>query len=184
MITRIGMAAKADGLSHRDFQAHWRSSHADATLALPGLRAYVQLPAELADDGEPVLAEWGAEAVGQLDFDDPAAMDAAFASDEYATTVKGDEAQFIDKTRFRFGVYEHEVVTPGETELLLLLGWPEAPESVEHAGPQERWTALPVAPSPFTRVDALGAADVDDALALAERFTGARRLLAAPNVVL
>jgi len=179
VISRLGMAARAAHLSYDDFQAHWAGSHGDATLALPGLRGYVQLPAVLAD-GAPALSEWGYDAISTLDFDGIAAMDAAFASEGYRTTVKADEAKFIDKTIFRYGVYSRSVIRPGDAPYALALG--DAGE-VEFDGPHVRLDALSERPAPFTRVDLLGCADVESALELAARYANAQRHLTRPNRV-
>jgi uncharacterized protein (TIGR02118 family) len=173
------MAARAAHLSYEDFQAHWAGSHGDATLALPGLRGYIQLPAVLAD-GEPVLSEWGYDAISTLDFDDVAAMDAAFDSEGYRTVVKADEAKFIDKSIFQYGVYARSVIGAGEALVSLALA--DAGE-LSHDGPHVRLDALGERPAPFARVDLLGCADVAQALALAARHEGARRHVTRPNRV-
>jgi uncharacterized protein (TIGR02118 family) len=179
VITRLGMAARAASLSYDAFHIHWATSHGDATLALPGLRGYIQMPAVL-DAGAPVLSEWGYDAISQLDFDDVAAMDAAFTSEAYATTVKGDEAKFIDKTVFQYGVYTRSIVRAGELECALALG--DAGEII-HDGPHQRLDAVSDRPAPFARVDLLGCPDLEQALALAARYPRSRRHITRPNAV-
>jgi uncharacterized protein (TIGR02118 family) len=170
VIARLGMAARAPHLSYEDFQAHWAGSHGDATLALPGLRGYVQLPAVLSD-GAPVLSEWGYDAISTLDFDSVEAMDAAFASEGYRTVVKADEAKFIDKSIFQYGVYSRTVLREGDAPVTLAVG--DAGEVV-HDGPHVRLDALPERPAPFARVDLLGFAGLAQALAACHE--GARHL--------
>ncbi len=80
MITRVGMAPRAAGLSLVDFQARWRAEHARAAIALPGLQGYVQNHAVL-EDACPVLRATGFDACAETDFEDLDVMDAAFASD-------------------------------------------------------------------------------------------------------
>lgn len=99
MITRIGFAPRRRGMTTEEFLAHWRTDHADAAARLPGLRQYVQLHPVL-DDGEHALGYPGFDACSILAFDDVAAMDAAFTSDEYRGAVAADEARFVDKDRF------------------------------------------------------------------------------------
>jgi uncharacterized protein (TIGR02118 family) len=164
------MAARAAHLSYADFQAHWAGPHGDATLALPGLRAYVQLPAVL-ENGAPVLSEWGYDAISMLDFDSVAAMDAAFDSDGYRTVVKADEAKFIDKSIFQYGVYSRTVLRAGDTPVVLALGDAGA---VSHDGPHVRLDAAGERPAPFARVDLLGFESVEQALAA--HHEGARHL--------
>jgi uncharacterized protein (TIGR02118 family) len=98
-IVRVGMAPREAGTTYEAFAAHWRSSHADAAGQLPGLRGYVQNHAVLRD-GRPLLPYPGFDACSELLFDDLAAMDAAFASETFRTTVQNDERGFVDKTQF------------------------------------------------------------------------------------
>ena len=55
MITRVGMAPRAEGLTYTSFQEHWRSEHAGLAGELPGLRGYIQNHAVLGD-GRPLPA--------------------------------------------------------------------------------------------------------------------------------
>jgi uncharacterized protein (TIGR02118 family) len=171
------MAPRATGLSRAAFQQHWASRHAEVATAIPGLRAYVRHPAVLRD-GEPVLAEPHFDALSELDFDDVAAMEAGFASAVYRASVRDDEERFIDRRGGAHGVYARTVLRAGTTPAELLLAWTGAPAAVSHDGPHQRLDALPQRPAPFTRVDILGCADADAALAAAERHPGAARLVA------
>lgn len=109
MITRVGMAPRLPGATAEQFQAHWRSAHAEAAGGIPGLRGYVQNHAVLVG-GAPLLPYPGFDACSELSFDDVAAMDAGFASEHYRTTVRDDEARFIVKERFSWAVTRPEVV--------------------------------------------------------------------------
>jgi uncharacterized protein (TIGR02118 family) len=113
VVTRIGMAPRAAGMSYEALQAHWRSGHADVAAQLPGLRAYVQLPAVLAG-GRPLLPYAGFDACSELDFDDAEAMEAAFASEHYRTTVTADEHAMIDRTRGGFALTRRRVLAEGD----------------------------------------------------------------------
>jgi uncharacterized protein (TIGR02118 family) len=100
MIVRLGMAPRIDGLTCEEFQAHWRTSHADVVSFLPGLRRYQQFHAVL-EGGAPLLDHPGFDACSALRFDSLEDMDAAFAAPQVLEAVRADEAAFVDKTRFR-----------------------------------------------------------------------------------
>lgn len=109
MIVRVGMAPRAAGTTFAAFQAHWRSSHADAVSAMPNLRRYVQNHAVL-EAGHPLLPYPGFDACSEIFFDSVAAMDEAFASEVFQGSVQDDEKLFVDKTRFTFIIAEqHEI---------------------------------------------------------------------------
>ena len=97
MITRIGVAPRKPGIETRAFQAHWAGSHGDLVLSLPGLRRYWQNHPVVDEHGETSLPWPGFDACSDLDFDDLAAMDAAFSSPLYTEAVKTDEGEFVDK---------------------------------------------------------------------------------------
>jgi uncharacterized protein (TIGR02118 family) len=100
MLVRVGMAPRAAGLTVEQCQAHWRGAHADAARALPGLRRYVQNHAVLRG-GRPLLPHPGFDVCAETEFDDLAAMDAAFASEQYRGAVVADEARLIDQGALR-----------------------------------------------------------------------------------
>jgi uncharacterized protein (TIGR02118 family) len=135
MITRVGMAPRAAGLTYTSFQEHWRSEHAGLAGALPGLRGYVQNHAVL-DDGRPRLPYPGFDACSEIEFDSLAAMDEAFASEYYRGAVTADEHALIDKTRFALLLAERRVLAPGEVDaeaVKLLTFMPVDPRSDREA---------------------------------------------------
>lgn len=99
MITRIGMAPRLPHMTPQEALDHWRTSHADAAGAIPGLRRYVQLHPVLRE-GRPLLPYPGFDACSLLDFDSVEEMDAGFASPTYRSSVRDDEDRFVDKKRF------------------------------------------------------------------------------------
>jgi uncharacterized protein (TIGR02118 family) len=115
MITRVGMAPRAAGLSYASFQEHWRSEHAGLAGQLPGLRGYVQNHSVLGD-GRPLLPYPGFDACSELQFDSLAAMDDAFASAHYLESVTADEHALIDKARFALILTERRVLLEGEVD--------------------------------------------------------------------
>ena len=96
MITRLWLGTRRDGLDRAAFSAHWHDGHGSYGLAIPGLRAYVQN--HLLDDASPLGHPWF-DGCSELDFDDVAAMVAAFASPELAA-ADADERAFADPDRF------------------------------------------------------------------------------------
>jgi uncharacterized protein (TIGR02118 family) len=109
MITRIGMAPRLPHMTPQQALDHWRTSHADAAGAIPGLRRYIQLHPVLRD-GRPLLPYPGFDACSLLDFDSVETMDAGFASPTYQSSVRDDEDRFVDKSRFSMALTERTTV--------------------------------------------------------------------------
>lgn len=107
------MAPRAAGLDFEAFQHHWSSEHGALAGSLAGLRSYVQNHAILAD-GRPLLPYPGFDACSELCFDSLEAMDAAFDSEHYRSTVTADERSLIDKSRFGLMLTERRVLDDGE----------------------------------------------------------------------
>ncbi|MCP3974849.1 MAG: EthD domain-containing protein [bacterium] len=120
MITRFGMAPRSPGMSIEDFRLHWRTAHADAAGQIPGVLRYTQNHS-LLQDGRYLLGYPGFDACSELDFDSVAAMDEGFASETYASVVRNDEEEFVDKTRFSLVVTNPTVVTDGPAEGIKLI---------------------------------------------------------------
>jgi uncharacterized protein (TIGR02118 family) len=180
-LVRVGMAPRAAGLSPAECQAHWRTAHADAARSLPGLRAYVQNHAVLRD-GEPLLPYPGFDVCAETEFDDLAAMDAAFASEQYQGAVVADELKLIDKARFTHALCERRVLREsyGRVKLMTFVrGTPSADADelliVRHAFHEGR------PPAPFDAVEIRWFADEDAALAQASSEHSG--LIAEPNRV-
>jgi uncharacterized protein (TIGR02118 family) len=135
MITRVGMAPRASGLTYASFQEHWRSEHAGLAGELPGLRGYVQNHAVL-DAGRPLLPYPGFDACSEIQFDSLAAMDEAFASEHYLGAVTADEHSLIDKARFGLVLTERRVLLAGDVDegaVKLLTFLPIDPRSTQDA---------------------------------------------------
>lgn len=189
MITRVGMAPRAAGLTYASFQEHWRSEHAGLAGELPGLRGYVQNHSVLRE-GRPLLPYPGFDACSEIGFDSLTAMDEAFASEHYLGAVTADEHALIDKTRFALLLSERRVLLDGEADesaVKLLTFLPVDPRStsaaladllagsyraiVLEAGPirHEQLLEIPGAhegrlPAVCAAVDILWFANVEDAL--------------------
>jgi uncharacterized protein (TIGR02118 family) len=107
LITRFWLGLRRPGRSGEDFRSHWRGVHAELAVRLPGLRRYVQ--------NHPVGAAarplpWpGFDGCSELDFDDVAAMRAAFASPVMAEADR-DEASFADPVRFALAITRRRVL--------------------------------------------------------------------------
>ena len=189
MITRVGMAPRAAGLTCESFQEHWRSEHAGLAGEIPGLRGYVQNHAVLVD-GLPLFPYPGFDACSELEFDDLAAMDEGFASEHYRHAVTADEHSLIDKSRFAMILAERRVLAagePGPNAVKLLTFVPVDPRStfaaldetlagpyraiVADAQPLRHEQLLEIQgahegriPAPCAAVDVIWFANVDDAL--------------------
>ena len=81
------------GMSVEDFQKHWRTTHADIIVRLPGIRRYIQshVLASAYRKVEPVY-----DGVAESYFDDTQAMKALAKMPEYGA-VLADEPNFIDR---------------------------------------------------------------------------------------
>jgi uncharacterized protein (TIGR02118 family) len=107
VITRFWLGTRRAGLTRTEFSAHWHDVHGPFGLALPGLRAYVQNH-RLADPSP--LTPPLFDGCSELDFDDVAAMRAAFASPALAE-ADADERAFADPDRFDVVVTRRHVLT-------------------------------------------------------------------------
>lgn len=178
-LVRVGMAPRAAGLTMAECQQHWRTAHADAARALPGLRAYVQNHAVLRD-GEPLLPYVGFDVCAETSFDDLPAMDAAFASEQYQGAIVADELKLIDKARFTFALCERRVLREASGPIKLLSfvrGEPSGGDEqliVRHDWHQGR------AAAPFDGIEISWFANPEAAVAAAG---GSPALIAAPNRV-
>ncbi len=121
---RLGMAPRLPGMSPEAFQQHWRTAHADAAGAIPGVRSYVQNHAVLVD-GRPLLPYPGFDACSEISFASLEEHDEGFASEHFQTAVRADEALFVDKSRFSWALTEPELVLdraePADPVKLLVL---------------------------------------------------------------
>lgn len=112
MIVRFASGLRKAGTTVAEFQQHWRTTHADAVLALDGLARYVQNHLVLRDDGTPWLPWPASDACAEIEFESVEAMDAAFASPA-ADAVRADSALFIEPGRGGLTVCERRVVADG-----------------------------------------------------------------------
>lgn len=134
MITRFWLGRRRDGLSRPAFSAHWHGVHGAFGLALPGLRAYVQ------NHRLPITAGTtppSFDGCSELDFDDIAAMQAAFRSPA-AEAADRDEWCFADPDRFGVVVSTRQVLlgedvadTPARL-LCFVRGVPGRPRAALH----------------------------------------------------
>jgi uncharacterized protein (TIGR02118 family) len=97
------------GMSVEDFQKHWRTTHADIIVRLPGLRRYIQsyVLASGYRKGEPVY-----DGVAESYFDDTQAMKALAKMPEYAA-VLADEPNFIDGASMGSIITDEYVIKDG-----------------------------------------------------------------------
>jgi uncharacterized protein (TIGR02118 family) len=130
MIGRLGMAPRIEALSLAEFQHHWRTSHADAVAALPGLRTYIQFHAVLDDQGQLRSPYPGFDACSLLVFDSIDQMDDAFVSPQFTSAVVADENEFVDKSDFcgMLGDWQASGSRAVSRNVLLMELWREAPQ--------------------------------------------------------
>jgi len=109
MIKIVYFFKRKPGMPVEDFQAHWRTTHADIIVALPGIRRYVQnhvLPSAYRK-GEPAF-----DGVAESWFDDTQALKALAATPQYAA-VLADEPKFIDGATMGSIITEEHVIKDG-----------------------------------------------------------------------
>lgn len=109
MITRLFFAARRGDLTTEACLDHWRGTHSQIGARLPGVRAYVQNHAVLAE-GRFLLPYPGFDIMPELDWDDLAAMDAAIDSPAHDKDSIDDEANFIDGARTGYAVTTRHVL--------------------------------------------------------------------------
>jgi uncharacterized protein (TIGR02118 family) len=97
------------GMSVEAFQEHWRTTHADIIVRLPGIRRYVQnhILASAYRKGEPPF-----DAVAESSFDSTEAMKSLPGTREYQA-VLDDEPNFIDRSTEGSIITEEHVVKEG-----------------------------------------------------------------------
>ena len=95
MVKLVLLVSRLPGLTIEQFVEHWQDVHGPIAVKLPGLRRYVQ--------NHPVLEAYGVRGMShdgwaELWFDDLAALQAAFASPEWAA-VREDSAMLFAEPR-------------------------------------------------------------------------------------
>jgi len=111
-LVRVGMAPRAVGMTMAQAQEHWRTTHGDVALSIPGLRAYVQNH-QVLDGDRPLLPYPGFDVCAETEFDDVESMRAGFASEHYQVAVRADEANLIDGSRFMLAITRRRVLHDG-----------------------------------------------------------------------
>ena len=109
MIKIVIFFKRKPGMSVEDFQKHWRTTHADIIVKLPGIRRYKQshVIASAYRKGEPVY-----DAVAESYFDSTQAMKELSKSPEYAA-VLADEPNFIAAGSMNSVITDEYVVKDG-----------------------------------------------------------------------
>ena len=109
MVKVVTFVKRRAGMEVEAFQEHWRRSHPDVVLALPGIRRYVQSHTLLGGyrKGEPA---W--DGIAEVWADDTDALRTMTGSPAYAA-VQEDEARFIDRSAMAIIVTEEHVIKDG-----------------------------------------------------------------------
>ncbi len=91
MVKQVSFFKRRPDLSVDAFQQHWRTTHAERVVKLPGLRRYVQNHVQPnSNESEPPF-----DGVAEAWFDDVDAMRATVGTPELSA-IREDEANFID----------------------------------------------------------------------------------------
>ncbi len=109
MIKMLIFFKRKAGMPLEAFQEHWRTTHAEIIVRLPGIRRYVQnhtLASGYAKD-EPAF-----DGVAESSFDDTQAMKSLVGTLEYAA-VLADEPNFIDPSSMGSVITEEHVIKEG-----------------------------------------------------------------------
>lgn len=109
MVKIVIFFKRKPGMPVEDFQKHWRTTHADIIVRLPGIRRYVQshVLASGYRKGEPVY-----DGVAESYFEDTQAMKALAKMPEYAA-VLADEPNFIDAASMGSIIADEVVIKDG-----------------------------------------------------------------------
>ena len=91
MIRRIALVQRKQGMTVEEFWEHYKGPHAAIVQTMPGLRRMVLSRIE-----GPQTAQW--DAVGELWFDDIAALEQAFADPEIARLLQADRPRFLGQS--------------------------------------------------------------------------------------
>lgn len=103
MVKGIFIMARKPGLSLQEFSQHWFDVHGPLVAEVPGLRRYVQthaLPEAYITRGMMGITHDG---FSELWFDDPAALQAAMASPEWAAAKEDGATLFAEPVAFVAG---------------------------------------------------------------------------------
>lgn len=107
MVKLVCLINRPHGMTHGAFRAWWLGHHAHVAARLPGLRRYtISVAQDMA--GAPAAYD----GVAELWFDDVAAMDAAFASEEGQRCAREDRELIGRRTVL---LTEEHVIRDGDT---------------------------------------------------------------------
>ena len=112
MIKFTILLRRAPSMTREEFVAHHRDRHAPLFAALPEVRQHVRryvqchtVPATL-----PGLPPVTFDGISEIWFDDLAGLEAVFGCENYMTTIRPDEARFLDLHACEFVLTTETVV--------------------------------------------------------------------------
>ncbi len=109
MVKLVAFFKRRAGMSVRDFQGHWRTTHAELVIRQKGLRRYVQNHTLASGDDS---REPDYDGVAEAWFDDTQALRNLASSSDYAA-VRADEANFIDAASIGMLLTDEVVIVDG-----------------------------------------------------------------------
>jgi uncharacterized protein (TIGR02118 family) len=109
MLKACTLIRRKPGMSVEDFQAYWRTTHADVVKKMPQIRRYVQSHPLMGGYRKGELAYDG---VAEVWVDDSAALREMAASAAYKA-VEADEANFIDRPSMALILTDEHVIKDG-----------------------------------------------------------------------
>ncbi len=117
MIKFTAMLVRNPALTHEQFVAHHRTSHASLFMSLPAstrhVRRYVQSHSLGVDLPQMPASRY--DGMTEIWFDDAAGFAAVFSSPEYFAIVRPDEESFLDLSRGDVSLTTENVVHAGDS---------------------------------------------------------------------
>jgi uncharacterized protein (TIGR02118 family) len=108
------LSRRRDDMTHAQYLAHWRDVHAPLFRSQPIvkklIRRYVQL--RITDSRPMGMFDSAVDGIAQLWFDDMAAYNEFYASDDYRNVIEPDQKRFTNADRCE-AIFGHELVIIG-----------------------------------------------------------------------
>jgi hypothetical protein len=113
-VTRFGLIPRRPGMTVEEFQAHWRTEHAEVAVGMPGITRYWQNHRILPPIG-PRLPWPGFDACSEIDAESVGAHLAMRASPAYLGPISADEPRLLDVAKAS-SVWTRRCLSSGTTD--------------------------------------------------------------------